>query len=111
MLQLPMFVIHCHNDIHRHNADDVEQLQPAIIHYGICVCRLLWYLCSLAQEMYIASLIPMQVTPRFYLTAMEKNQEKVWDQNYITDRKWWTRLVQTESTLRTDRVHRFRSVT
>ena len=27
------------------------------------------------------------------------------------DRKWWTRLVQTESTLRTNRVHHFRSVT
>ena len=65
MLQLPMFVIHSHNDIHHHNADDVEQLQPAIIHYGICVCRLLWYLSSLAQEMYIASLIPCRSLPDF----------------------------------------------
>jgi len=23
---------------------------------------------------------------------VEKNQEKAWDQNYVTDRKWWTRL-------------------
>ena len=25
------------------------------------------------------------------------NREKAWDQNYIMDREWWTRLVQTES--------------
>ena len=34
-----------------------------------------------------------QATPRFYLGAVEKNWEKAWDQNYVTDRKWWTRLV------------------
>ena len=46
-----------------------------------------------------------QATPRFYLAAVEKNPEKAWDQNYITDRKWWTqyvmwtRFVLTESTI------------
>ena len=30
---------------------------------------------------------------------MEKNREKAWDICYVTDRKWWTRLVQTESTI------------
>jgi len=30
---------------------------------------------------------------------MEKNREKAWDQSYVTDRKWWTRLVQTKSTI------------
>ena len=24
---------------------------------------------------------------------MEKNREKAWDQNYVIDWKWWTRLV------------------
>ena len=28
---------------------------------------------------------------------MEKNQEKTWDQNYVTDRKRWTRFVKTTS--------------
>ena len=27
-----------------------------------------------------------QATPRFYLAAVEKNQEKAWDQYYITSR-------------------------
>ena len=49
--------------------------------------------------------------PRFYLTAMEKHREKAWDQNYVMDWKWWTLLVQSESMLRTDRVHHFQSVT
>ena len=40
-----------------------------------------------------------QAPPRFHLAAMEKNQEKAWDQNYVTDRKWWTRFVLTESTI------------
>ena len=40
-----------------------------------------------------------------------ENQEKAWDHCYVMDRKWWTRLVQTESTLRTNRVHHFWSVT
>ena len=31
----------------------------------------------------LASLVP-QATPRFYLAAMEKNQEKAWGQNYVT---------------------------
>ena len=34
-----------------------------------------------------------QVTPRFYLAAVEKNREKAWYHYYVTDRKWWTRLV------------------
>ena len=33
------------------------------------------------------------------LIAVEKYREKAWDQNYVTDWKWWTRLVQTESTI------------
>ena len=33
-----------------------------------------------------------------------ENREKVWDQIYITNQKWWTRLVQSESMLCTDRV-------
>ena len=45
------------------------------------------------------------------ILAVEKNREKAWDQNYITDWKWWTRLVQTKSTLHTNRVHHFRSMT
>ena len=47
----------------------------------------------------MSSLVPRPLPDRFYLAAVEKNQEKAWDQNYITDQKWWTRLVQTESTL------------
>jgi len=43
-----------------------------------------------------------QGTPRSYLTAVEKNREKAWDHCYVTDRKWWTWLVQIESTLRTN---------
>ena len=35
-----------------------------------------------------------QATPKFYLTAVEKNWEEAWNQNYVTDRKWWTQLVQ-----------------
>ena len=31
--------------------------------------------------------------------------------SYVTDQKWWTQLVQTQSTLRIDRVHHFRSMT
>ena len=30
------------------------------------------------------SLVPRPL----YLTAVEKNREKAWDQNYVTDRKW-----------------------
>ena len=30
---------------------------------------------------------------------MEKNREKAWEQSYVTDRKWWTRFVLTESTI------------
>ena len=65
-----------------------------------------------AATIYICNLVPRPcTTPWFYLAAMEKNREKTWDQNYVTDRKWWTRLVQTKSMLRTNRVHHFRSVT
>ena len=32
---------------------------------------------------------------QIFLTAMEKNWEKAWDHYYVTDCKWWTRLVQT----------------
>ena len=46
-----------------------------------------------------------QAPPRFYLAAVEKNREKAWEQNYVTDQKWWTRSVRnvdsvcTESTI------------
>ena len=33
-----------------------------------------------------------QATPTFYLTVVEKNWEKAWDQYYVMDRKWWTRF-------------------
>ena len=39
---------------------------------------------------------------------MEKSWEKAWDHYYVKNRKWWTRLVQTESTLHTNHVHHFR---
>jgi len=42
---------------------------------------------------------------------MEKNREKAWDQNYVMDRKWWTRLVRNVDSVCTNRVHHFRSVT
>jgi len=45
---------------------------------------------------------------QIYLAAVKKNREKAWDHCYVTDWKWWTRLVQTEST--SNRVHHFRSV-
>ena len=33
-------------------------------------------------------------TPRFYLAAVDKNREKAWDQNYVTDRAdfFWGRV-------------------
>ena len=34
-----------------------------------------------------------------------------WDQNCVTDRKWWTRLVRNVDSVCTNRVHYFRSVT
>ena len=43
-----------------------------------------------------------QVIPRFYLAAVGKNREKAWDHYYVTDWRWWTRLVQTKSTLHTN---------
>ena len=49
-----------------------------------------------------------QATPRFYLAAVEENREKAQDQNYVTDRKWWTRLVGNVDSVCTDRVHHFR---
>ena len=30
---------------------------------------------------------------RFYLTAVEKNQEKAWYYHHVIDRNWWTQLV------------------
>ena len=57
------------------------------------------------RAMYVAlSLGPSQILSR-------SHGEKSWDQNYTTDRKWWTRLVQTKSTLHTNRVHHFRPMT
>ena len=34
------------------------------------------------------SLIPRPLPDSIYVAAMEKNQEKAWDQNYVTDQKW-----------------------
>ena len=42
--------------------------------------------------------IAAQATPSLYCAAME-NLEKVWDQNYVTDRKWWAQLVRNGCTL------------
>ena len=47
------------------------------------------------------------LVPRFYLASMEKNREKAWDQNYVMDRKWWTRLVRNVDSVCTNRVHHF----
>ena len=52
-------------------------------------CQLNWF------QLQLCCLIPRPL-PDFIL---EKNWEKAWDQNYVTDRQWWTRLVQTESTV------------
>ena len=41
-----------------------------------------------------------QATPRFYLVVMEKNREKAWDHYYVTDRKWWTRLMRNVDSVR-----------
>ena len=38
---------------------------------------------------------------------MEKNREKAWDQNYVTDQKWWTRLVCNVDSVCTKWVHHF----
>ena len=46
-------------------------------------------------------------TPRIYFAAMEKNREKAWEHCHVMDRKWWTWLLRTKSTLRTNRVHHF----
>ena len=35
---------------------------------------------------------------------MEKNREKAWDQNYVTERKWWTWLVHNVDLVCTNRV-------
>ena len=48
---------------------------------------------------------------RFYLAAVEKNRETAWDHCYVTDRKWWTRLVRSVDSVCTNRVHHFRSMT
>ena len=34
-----------------------------------------------------------QAPPKFCLAAVEKSWEKAWNQNYVTNRKWWTQLV------------------
>ena len=44
------------------------------------------------------SLVPRPL-PDFISQPWRKIREKAWDQNYVTDQKWWTRLVQTESTI------------
>ena len=40
-----------------------------------------------------------------------ENREKAWDQNYVTDQKWWTLLVCNMDSVCTNRVHHFQSVT
>ena len=40
-----------------------------------------------------------------------EKSEKAWYQNYITNRKWWTRSVRNMNSVCTNRVHHFRSVT
>jgi len=46
----------------------------------------------LISEMVASSPGPSQILSR-------SRGEKAWDQNYVTDWKWWTWLVQTESTI------------
>jgi len=36
------------------------------------------------------------------ITHFISQREKAWNHWYVTGRKWWTRLVQTKSTLRTN---------
>ena len=40
-----------------------------------------------------SSLVPRPHPDFISQPAMEKNREKAWEQNYVMDRKWWTRLV------------------
>ena len=43
-------------------------------------------------------------TPRFYLVAVEKNQDKVWDHCYVTCRS------EMEDSVHTNQVYQFQSV-
>ena len=45
------------------------------------------YFCARWALSYMKSIASSQGTPRFYLTAMEKNREKAWDHCYVTDWK------------------------
>ena len=43
-----------------------------------------FYSCSRSHVIVIHRQPRPQAPPRFYLTAVEKNREKAWDQNYVT---------------------------
>ena len=45
-----------------------------------------------------SSLVPRPL-PDFISQPWKKNWEKAWDHKYVTERKWWTRFVLTESTI------------
>ena len=48
------------------------------------------------HSLYMCIMLYVALSPghsQIYITAMEKNQEKAWDQYYVTDQKWWTWLV------------------
>ena len=50
----------------------------------------IWIKFSLSLVTSVTSLVCPQAPPRFYPAAVEENREKTWDQNYVTDQKWWT---------------------
>ena len=60
----------------------------AMLHISTCL-----ELASSPGHAQILSHSHPQATPRFYLTAMEKDQEKAWEHCCITGRKWQTQLV------------------
>ena len=45
-----------------------------------------------------SSLVPRPL-PDFISQPWKKNWEKAWDHKYVTERKWWTQFVLTESTI------------
>ena len=73
--------------------------------------RTVWSLCSWGNTIWNNSYKSWRLlasSPGHSQILFHSRGEKAWDQNYVTDRKWWTLLVQTEPTLRTNRVHHFR---
>ena len=85
----------------------------------LCVCVIWVYMCLVCGvyvHVYCMCVCSMyypcpQASPRFCLASVEKNREKAWDQNYVTDRKWWTWLARNMDSVCTNCVHHFRSVT